>query len=162
MTIGPGYEAAAAGRAQLRTSAEDRDHAVDLLNAAFAEGRLGKPEYETRVERALSARTFAELDALVTDLPGVRPPSMPPLRPRTNPLAITSLICGVAQFFFFGLTTIPAIVTGHLARRQIRRTGEEGAGMALAGLLLGWAVVAMVVLLAAVGVIFLVAAGSGH
>jgi hypothetical protein len=43
--------------------------------------------------------------------------------------------------------TIPAIVLGHLARHQIRRTGEGGAGLALAGLLLGWAAVALAGLL---------------
>jgi len=30
-----------------------------------------------------------------------------------------------------------------VARHQIKRTGEQGAGMALAGLLLGWAAVAL-------------------
>jgi hypothetical protein len=49
------------------------------------------------------------------------------------------------------LTTIPAIVFGHMARSQIRRTGEEGAGLALAGLILGWgAVILGFVLIAAV------------
>ena len=38
-------------------------------------------------------------------------------------------------------SAIPAIVLGHMARHQIKRTGEQGAGMALAGLLLGWAAV---------------------
>jgi hypothetical protein len=34
----------------------------------------------------------------------------------------------------------PAIGLGHVARRQIQRTGQQGAGLALAGLLLGWLV----------------------
>ena len=42
---------------------------------------------------------------------------------------------------FGPLATIPAIVLGHVARHQIRRTGEQGAGLALAGLILGWAAV---------------------
>jgi hypothetical protein len=45
------------------------------------------------------------------------------------------------------LATIPAIVFGHLARHQIKRTGEQGAGLALAGLILGWAAVVLAVLL---------------
>ena len=40
--------------------------------------------------------------------------------------------------FFWLLTGIPAIVLGHIARRQIRQTGEAGDGMALAGLILGY------------------------
>ena len=59
--------------------------------------------------------------------------------PRTNGLAVASLACGVAQFAFGPLATIPAIVLGHMARSQIKRTGEQGAGLALAGLVLGWA-----------------------
>jgi hypothetical protein len=39
-----------------------------------------------------------------------------------------------------------AIVTGHIARSQIRRTNEEGSGMALAGLILGYVGVALGVL----------------
>ena len=62
-------------------------------------------------------------------------------------LAIASLACGLAQFMFGPLATIPAIVFGHLARHQIKRTGEQGAGLALAGLILGWAAVVLAVLL---------------
>ena len=60
----------------------------------------------------------------------------PPVRP-TNGLALAALICGIAQFAV-GVTFIPAIICGHLARRQIRQTGEAGDGMALAGLILGY------------------------
>ena len=41
-------------------------------------------------------------------------------------------------------TSILAIVFGHLARGQIRRTGEKGDGLALAGLVLGWAEVVLI------------------
>jgi hypothetical protein len=59
----------------------------------------------------------------------------------TNGLATASLACGLAQFASGPLATIPAIVCGHMARSQIKRTGEQGAGLALAGLMLGWAAV---------------------
>jgi hypothetical protein len=49
------------------------------------------------------------------------------------------------------LATIPAIVCGHMARSQIKRTAEQGAGLALAGLLLGWAAVILVILLIVLG-----------
>jgi hypothetical protein len=45
---------------------------------------------------------------------------------RTNGLAIASLACWLAQFTFGLLATIPAIVFGHAARHQIKRTGEQG------------------------------------
>jgi hypothetical protein len=44
------------------------------------------------------------------------------------------------------VTTIPAIVLGHLARGQIKHSGEEGKAMATWGLALGWAGVAIVLL----------------
>jgi uncharacterized membrane protein len=68
--------------------------------------------------------------------PGQQQFYYPPVR-STNGLAVAALICGVAQFVV-GVTFIPAIICGHLARRQIRQTGEAGDGMALAGLILGY------------------------
>jgi hypothetical protein len=62
---------------ELRVSDADRDRVADRLRAAAGEGRLTADELEERVERALSARTDAELEPLVSDLPapaGRRPP----------------------------------------------------------------------------------------
>ena len=150
MTTGPGYELAGPERARLRTSAADRERAVDVLKAAFTDGRLPQHDYETRIERALSAQTFTDLDALVSDLPGTLPPPGPPVPPRTNTLAIIALVAGIAQFFgFWLLGTIPAVVCGYIARRQIRETGEQGDGMALAGVVLGWVGIGLSVILVA-------------
>ena len=97
----------------------------------------------------MSARTHADLDHLVTDLPVAQATMVTPSA-RTNGLAIASLACGLAQFAFGPLATIPAIVLGHVARSQIRRTGEQGAGLALAGLVLGWGAVILGIVLTAV------------
>ena len=83
----------------------------------------------------MSARTYADLDQVVTDLPAA-PATVVTTAAKTNGLAIASLACGLAQFAFGPLATIPAIVCGHMARSQIKRTGEQGAGLALAGLAL--------------------------
>ncbi|HDS0948618.1 TPA: DUF4190 domain-containing protein [Stenotrophomonas maltophilia] len=79
---------------------------------------------------------------------------------QTNALAVISLVLGIA-----GWTVLPfvaslvAIITGHLARGEIRRrpTELEGDGLALTGLILGWLNVAMVVL----GVLFLLLSVGG-
>jgi hypothetical protein len=149
MVTGHGYPGAGAERGKLRAADADRDRVVGLLGTAYSEGRLSKDEYDARLESALSARTYADLDQLVADLPAARA-TMVPLAAKTtvvapvaktNALAIASLACGIAQFAFGPLATIPAIVLGHVARSQIKRTGEQGAGLALAGLILGWTAV---------------------
>jgi len=140
-------------RGRMRACDADRDRVVERLNAAYSEGRLSRDEYDGRLENAFSARTYADLDQLVTDLPVARAAPVAPVVPvaRTNGLAIASLACGIAQFGFGPLATIPAIVLGHVARYQIRRTGEQGAGLALAGLILGWAAVILGMILIVVG-----------
>ena len=162
MAVGQGYPAPGGGRGQMRAADADRDRAVNYLSSAYTEGRLAKDEYDSRLEVALSARTYADLDQVVTDLPGARVGPVPRRAPSpTNGLAIASLACGVAQFAFGPLPTIPAIVLGHVARHQIKRTGEQGAGMALAGLLLGWAAVALGIL-AILGLTLLVVTHASH
>jgi len=130
----------------MRACDADRNRVVELLNVAYSEGRLSKDEYDGRLESALSARTYADLDQIVADLPGVRGAALPLVR-GTNGYAIASLACGLGQFVFGPLATIPAIVFGHMARYQIKRTGEQGDGLALAGLILGWATVILGILL---------------
>jgi Domain of unknown function (DUF1707)/Domain of unknown function (DUF4190) len=136
-----------AGRGNMRACDADRDRVAELLNVAYSEGRLSKDEYDARLENAFSARTYADLDQLVADLPAVAPAATVTPVTRVNGLAIASLACGLAQFVFGPLATIPAIVFGHMARHQIKRTGEQGAGLALAGLILGWAAVILAVVL---------------
>jgi hypothetical protein len=148
MTVRSGYGAGVSGQAYLRASTADRERAVDVLKAGYAEGRLTKDEYDARVGQAFTARTLGELARITADLPGGHPaaPAWPPVRPKTNALAVASLACGVGQPFTGFLSTIPAIVLGHMARREIRRTGEDGAGLAAAGLVLGWTGFALLVL----------------
>jgi hypothetical protein len=58
---------------------------------------------------------------------------------QTSPLAIASMVCGMVALVL-GPLVILAIVFGHIARGQVRRTGEGGRGMATAGLILGYLV----------------------
>jgi hypothetical protein len=55
-----------------------------------------------------------------------------------NRLAVAALICGIAQLVFGPFTGVPAIVLGHIARGQIRQSGESGNGMAVPVLILGY------------------------
>ena len=49
--------------ASMRASSADRERTVDVLKAGFAEGRLTQDEYNDRMGRAYSARTYGELTA---------------------------------------------------------------------------------------------------
>jgi Domain of unknown function (DUF1707) len=49
----------------------DRERAIDVLKAGFAESRLTKAEYDDRTARVYAARTYGDLGALVADLPGL-------------------------------------------------------------------------------------------
>jgi len=142
--MGPGRRPAADGRAHLRASDADRERASEVLKSGFADGRLTKDEYDAHLSQVYAARTNADLMSVTGQLPGggvaLYAPEPPP---RTNPLAVAALVCGIAQFFTLGLGTIPAVILGHMSHRQIRRTGEQGYGMATAGLVLGWIGVAL-------------------
>ena len=149
--------AAGGEREKMRAADADRDRVVEVLNTAYSEGRLSKDEYDGRLDNAFSARTYADLDQIVTDLPAAQATAVTPVA-KINGLAIASLTCGLAQFVFGPLAIIPAIVLGHVARHQIKRTGEQGAGLALAGLILGWATVILgIVLIIVVGLAMSVA-----
>jgi len=129
-------------------AAVDRERTLDVLKAAYGEGRLTKDEFEARSGRAMAARRYADLAAIVADLPsGPLSPPAPyhvpgyyPIVPAapTNGLAVGSLVCGILEFFTLGLASIPAVILGHMAREQIKRTGERGDGMAMSGLILGY------------------------
>jgi hypothetical protein len=54
---------------RLRTSRADREQAIDVLKAAFVQGRLTKDELDLRVGQVLASRTYADLDTLTADIP---------------------------------------------------------------------------------------------
>lgn len=89
--------------------------------------------------------------------PGYGYPAAPygfaPVR-RTNGLAIAAMVC---SFFFwlYGIGAVLGVVFGFIARSQIKRSGgtQQGKGMALAGIIIGFVGIAVV----AAAVIVLVA-----
>lgn len=91
----------------------------------------------------LPANQVPELMAGVTS--GYLPQPAPHLPmggpPVTNTMALTSMILGILGIFVAWIfTSIPAIICGHIARRQIRNSGgtQSGDGMAIAGLITGY------------------------
>ena len=69
---------------------------------------------------------------------------------QTSVLAVVSLVFGVLGWTLLpGVAAVVAVVTGHLARAEIRRAPQpiEGDGLAIAGLVLGWLGIAFGLLL---------------
>jgi hypothetical protein len=73
----------APGGAGLRASHDDRDQAVEVLRVAAGDGRITAEELDERVGAALTARTYGELAALISDLPAT--PGSLPLVPGSAP-----------------------------------------------------------------------------
>ena len=140
-------------------AAADRERTTDVLKAAFMEGRLTKGEFDERTARVLAARTYADLNAVVADLP-VGPGGPVAVAPyqagfysplsvqKTNGIAAASLICGMVPM----LLGIPAVILGHAARAQIRKTGDRGDGMAVTGLALGYLWISIWIVILLIGI----------
>ena len=132
----------------MRASAADRERTIDVLKAAYMEGRLSKEEFDGRSARVMAALTYGELTAIVADLPAgpVGPPALyhqpsgyypaPPQQP-ANGLAAGSLVCSLVGLFM-PLLLIPGVIMGHISREQIRKGNQRGDGMAIAGLVIGY------------------------
>ena len=150
----------------MRAASADRERAVDVLKAGFTEGRLTQDEYNDRMGRAYAARTYGELMALTADLPAGAMPAVWPVQvyqppASTNALARAALVLGVAEFFTMGLTAIPAIICGHMAKREMRQTGQRGDGLATSGLVLGYMAVIFWGILIALSIVGAVISASG-
>lgn len=69
---------------------------------------------------------------------GQNPFGYPAPRP-TNGLAIASLVVSVLSIVVCaGAPGFIGAILGHVARGQIRREQQEGAGLAIAGVIVGW------------------------
>ena len=72
-------------------------------------------------------------------------------------MAIASLVMGIAQLVISFIGTILALVFGYVAKKQMKETGQAGAGMATAGIVLGWIGLALGILF----IVLIIAVSSG-
>ena len=86
---------------------------------------------------------------------------------QTNSLAIISLVASIGSFFAHiipgvgGLAVaLVAVITGYMARNQIKKTGEQGMGMATAGMIIG-IVHLVLIALGVIALILIVVFGVG-
>lgn len=96
----------------LRVGRDERELVVLALRQQYAEGRLRPEELQERMAMAGAARTFADLDALVADLP-IRPPSAELAGEHLVPSAATGTGAGSAPD---RRLTLSAGVSSHVRR----------------------------------------------
>ncbi len=108
----PGAQAAAA---RLRASRTDRERVIDLLKAAFVQGRLARDEFDTRVGQALASRTYAELAAVTADIPAAlieAVPRRPPARTRGRVSLNTAVTAGACVALVANVGMLAALLLG--------------------------------------------------
>lgn len=78
-----------------------------------------------------------------------------PAPPRTDGLAVASLVCGLAGFVACGIPSVVGLVLGLVSLRRIGRSGGRlaGRGMAITGVVLGIVWLALIALFALVVVV---------
>ena len=113
-----------------RAADADRERIVERLQAAAVEGRLRPDELDARLEAALSASTYLELDQLVADLPAQGAATGSARRsPDLGAFAATSILLlaiwaltGMGYFWpvwpilAWGLFVVPGALTGGRVR----------------------------------------------
>ncbi|OLC27559.1 MAG: hypothetical protein AUH69_05035 [Actinobacteria bacterium 13_1_40CM_4_65_12] len=85
---------------------------------------------------------------------------------QTNTLAVVSLVAGIGSFVAHiipgagGFTVaLVAVITGYIARNQIKQTGERGMGMATAGIIIGLVHLGLIVLVVVILIVAIFALG---
>lgn len=127
----------------------------------------GGPGYAPAGQQYPAAPGYPQPGQPYPPVPGYPPGSPYYQRPRTNPVAIAALVCGIVQFFLLPFVVLnilgaaPAVICGAIGMRQTRARGERGRGMAIAGLVLGIVGLIIFVLIVALIVIGLAVNRAG-
>lgn len=80
-----------------------------------------------------------------------------PMAQSTNGMAIASLACSIASFFVAPIIgAILGVIFGHIALKQIALSQEQGHGMAMAGLIIGYIHLALGVLAILLVIVFII------
>ena len=113
----------------MRVSDAERQAVTDRLAEHFAAGRLDQAEFDERVDRAMHAKTRADLNGLFDDLPETGAPAAPaatdhPRRARRHPVLLVGLVVLVA--IAAGHLVFPLLWIGFLVAILLFATGTIG------------------------------------
>jgi uncharacterized protein DUF1707 len=115
----------ARAHAHLRASDADREQVVEVLSAAFVQGRLNLDELTLRAGQALASRTYAELAATIADIPAPQwpAPALPgparlpvPAGPPAPPLGRMPASAKAVVWAACAIVAVPAVWAAFLTR----------------------------------------------
>ena len=128
---------------QKKARDDDRDAAIEVVEAAFADGQISRPDYDLRVDRLLRAATVGELQMLVQDLrrpegeevteaveqvtEDVAEPVVRGGPPRVNASAVKVILAVVVAVFALGLIVTLVLVAGVDTQKAVT-TGQVAPG----------------------------------
>lgn len=96
----------------------EREWVLDALKTAFIHGRLDKDEFEQRVGHVLAA--YAEVDALIADIPS----RLPAVRPPRADLILGSVTGVIVTLVLAGFLTLLSLIID-IAQLAGGLTGES-------------------------------------
>jgi len=111
----------------LRAGDADREAAGEALRRHHADGRIDTDELQDRISRCYGARTVAELDALLADLPSDPPPATRSWSygrwpvPMILPIVLVLMVLGSATHHYRHNSIWPVLVLALLATAIVRR-----------------------------------------
>ena len=105
----------------------DRDAAIEVVEAAFADGQISRPDYDLRTDRVLRAETVGELQMLVQDLQvtaDVAPVAKPTRStPSVSPTGVKVVLAAVAAVIALGLV-VPLVLMARVDSAQEATSAE--------------------------------------
>jgi len=116
--------AATGSHGRIRASDDDRERVLDMVKAAFVQGRLNKAELEARLGQTLGSRTWAELASVTADLPSwpiARPPAKPVRSPSRRPMSM------VVRPVAGALTAVAVLTLVGIGGMAVRASPDEQA-----------------------------------
>lgn len=121
--------------------------------AAQATQPTQQPQYQTPQYGQSQAQNSPYGPPVPAPQFGAQGSMLPQAPAKTNTLATVSLVAGIVGLvgfaWFYGLVSVVAVITGHMALYRIKRSRENGRGMAIAGLVLGYIGIAIILLIVA-------------
>ena len=104
----------------MRVSHAERTEVADRLSKHYGDGRLDEEEFNERLDRAMKAKTRADLDGLFDDLPDVDDPPRPVGPAAGGPAAkAPQPRTRLPRIAFLAFVVLAAIMVGHVLARPL-------------------------------------------